>query len=217
MNFDIGAVSKLVVRDTTESLLHYADSDNFELYVIALELRDDENVIDPVEELMVFPVNPDSIMRVQRTLANVKKSAGGVHVVDNETFVPFAINLSGTFGGKKFKLLLGSSLFDFSLKTGFGVTRRLKDIVDKSKAKATSNGNPYRLILHLLPFNESFTVIVNECRYSQSMDRNRIWHYDLNLMAVAPPGKGGIGETWVDSLRLTVLQKIINSITKRMP
>jgi len=172
--------------------------------------------LDPIEDVLVFPVNPDSVLRVQRTLANVKKSAGGVHVVDNETFVPFPISLSGTFGGRKFKILLGGSAFDISLKTGFGVIQKMKEIVEKSKTKSFGEGNPYRLILHLLPFNESYTVIVNECRYSQSMDRNRIWHYDMSLMAVAPSLKGGIGESFFDTMRLTVLQKIITSTLQRV-
>jgi hypothetical protein len=203
------AAVKSLIDSGTQVALNSYDPDNFELYVIALELRDDDDSENPIKDYFVFPVNPDSIMRLQKTLANVKKSFGGVHAFDNESFVPYPISLSGNFGGSKLKILIGNN-DSISIKTGFGATKKLQSIVDSSRGKGTQ-GKPLRLILHLLPFSESVTIIVHECRYYQNMSMNRIWQYDFTATAVAPDLLD-MSDYTVDVYKVSLLQKFSNAV-----
>jgi hypothetical protein len=81
----------------------------FELYIIALELTDENfNTL----KYFVFPVNPSSLEESKPQITNVKKANGGVTVLKTPTFVPTDITLSGNFG-RGFKVLLGSTYEDF--------------------------------------------------------------------------------------------------------
>jgi hypothetical protein len=84
--------------------------DEFELYVIALELTD-ENFI--TQQYFVFPINPSSIEETEPKLTNIRKTLGGITVLRNTTFVPTQISLSGTFG-RNFKVLIGEKYEDFT-------------------------------------------------------------------------------------------------------
>lgn len=195
------------------SILNRLFPEDFELYLVALEVRDDEDLIEPIKELLVFPVNPESLMLIQRKMVEIKKSFQGIHINDVDTFIPMPISITGTFG-KSFKILFGGSKV-IQYKTGFGVTKILKNIVDLSKRKNQS-GKPYRVIFYNLPFggNEVYTVEINECRFNQSMQNNMMWNYDLSMTAVAP---GNIG-TFTDLtsrlnnlVTIGALQKIVNA------
>lgn len=210
MSQTIAELKNLIGKEAlraTDSVLHLIDKDNFELYLVALEIRDEDSPLDNIKDMMIFPVNPDSIMYIMKTLTSIKKSFTGVHIIDNDTFVPSPINITGTFG-RKIRTFYGNGI---EVKTGFGTIKKLHELIKLSKSK-NDNGKPYRTIFYCLPFSEVFTVEINECRFSQTMDRNRMWSYDLNMTAVAPGFIGNINESAsiFNILSMNFLTKVIN-------
>lgn len=176
-----------IVSPAGEAILHSQMPDDFELYLIALQVVDDEN--NNIEDFMLFPVNPNSAMQIQKSFTNIKKSFNAVHVNENDSFVPMPINLTGNFGRKLRIIVTGNS--SIPMKTGYGAIKYLKNLILLSKS-SNANGKPLRTILYNLAFGEIYTVEINECRFSQSVEQSRIWNYDLNMTAVAP---GDIGNT----------------------
>lgn len=190
-------ILKKILQPMGEALLNSQLPDEFELYLIALQVVDDDK--NEVKDFLVFPVNPNSIMHVQKSFTNVKKAFSSVHVNENNSFVPSPISLNGSFGRGIKAVITGDSAL--AIKTGYGVVRYLKNLIALSKS-SNDNGKPYRTIFYNLAFNEVLTVEINECRYSQSLDSNRIWQYDLQMTAVAP---GDIGN---ESLNFSLNQKM---------
>lgn len=186
----------------------------FELYLIAIEIRDDEGIPGGViKDFMVFPVNPDSILYVQNNIASITKTMGGVHIDDNDTFIPRPINLKGSFG-RNFKIFLnGDKAID--LKTGYGTIKYLEKMVDLSRGK-NNNGKPYRTILHNLAFGSSYTVNIEDCKFSQDMNSNMIWNYDLNTTIVAPADLNVFQSTFsrIGLTGIFILQKVIEATYK---
>jgi len=205
--FTAYAIEKLALP-MAETGLHLVMPNMFELYLVALEVRDDDDNFDPVKEMFVFPVNPDSIMLISKTITSVKKTFNGAHVNVNKTFNPFPISLNGTFGrGIRTVITKGSVI---PVATGYGAMKILEGIIAQSK-DTNEKGKSYRLILHLLPFGESYTIEVNECKFNMTMEKNRLWYYDLMITAVAP---GNINNNFVSSsvIGLSLLQKLGNAI-----
>ncbi len=180
----------------------------FELYIIALELTD-ENW--KTLRYFVFPINPSSIEEVKPQLTNVKKTLGGVTVLKTPTFVPTDITLSGTFG-RSFKVLLGDTFqdlvhsfqyqvgdsglvyrttndsvkkgvgqfFDDRVKTGYGCTKILEEIIAESVQKNR------RLIFHNPALGNNYLVTAGSLRLSMNEQSNMIWNYSLPLKSIAP-------------------------------
>ncbi len=193
-----------------KAVLHTMLPNDFELYLVCLELRDDSNKDNPVVDRLIFPVNPNSIMHIQKTLVNIRKSFSGIHVNTNDGFVPFPINLSGNFGRSLKVVLTGKKTFP--MKTGFGAVKYLRDLIEASRG-SNDNGNPYRLILYNMAFSDTYTVEANDCRYNQNMQSNMIWNYDLNLTAIAPGNIGSISNldnSIYNIVSIGSLQKMIN-------
>lgn len=92
--------------------LHAKHPEEFEYYAIAFELLDSRN---EREMFLLFPVMPDSINDSEKSINSVQKTAGGVVITNNSTFVPFPIRLSGSFG-RKFRLVSG---LEDNVKTNF--------------------------------------------------------------------------------------------------
>lgn len=186
---------------------------DFELYMIALELTDSEdNVID----YLSFPVMPDSIQKTEPTRTNIKKSLMGVTALTNPSFTPQEINIKGTFG-RNFKILLnvanpikGAAFstavgkydlfsvsgrkttlafpgFDVGVKTGYGVIKILKAMASKSVA-LDKLGKPFRLYFYNMALGESFLVVIppSGVQYSQDISKNMIWNYNLTMITLAP-------------------------------
>jgi hypothetical protein len=182
--------------------------DEFELYVIALELVDESfNTL----RYFVFPVNPSSIEESKPQLTNIKKTLGGVTVLKNTTFVPTRINISGSFG-RNFKVLLGSTyedflssfvspvfgfitnksllkgvkqIFDDRIKSGYGCCKILEDIIEENK-KIGTDGQIRKLIFHNPALGNSYIVEPGELSFKMSEQTNMIWNYSLSFTSVAP-------------------------------
>lgn len=198
-----------------KSALNIKYPKEFELYVIALELTDENfNTL----KYFVFPINPSSLEETIPNLTNVKKTLAGVTVLKSPTFVPTDITLSGSFG-RSFKILLGSSyedlissfrienigrfgqsenivssnsvgkglkqIFDERIKTGYGCIKILEEIV-KESTSIGSDGKLRKLIFHNPALGNSYLVTAGAMRIFQNEQTNMIWNYSLPLKSIAP-------------------------------
>lgn len=79
--------------------LHALYPEEFEYYAIALELLDSKG---NTEMYLAFPVMPNSVNENLVNINNIQKTIGGIIINNTPAFMPFDINISGTFG-RKFK------------------------------------------------------------------------------------------------------------------
>ena len=77
--------------------------------------------------------------------------------------------------------------FSAGVKTGFGVTKILQAMLNKSSGVG-ANGKPFRLYLYNLALGESYLVVVppNGFTLSQNLQKNMIWEYSINFTIIAP-------------------------------
>lgn len=179
--------------------------DEFELYVIGLELTDS---LGKTLRYFIFPVMPSSLDESKPYISNIKKTQGGVSVLTSNQFSPVDINISGSFG-RKFRVLLGGDykdfissfkdesggfskssfkkgikeFFDQRVKTGYGSCKIMENIIEETKELDTF-GKPKILIFHNLALGNSYIVRPLTLRFSQSQESNMIWNYNLNLKGV---------------------------------
>ena len=192
-----------VITDASLSKLHALFPNDFEYYMIAFEI---ENAIGEVTDRFIMPIMPDSIAYDQRKIVNIQKTAQGVSVLTNNSFVPKQISLEGSFG-KWFKVMIGaresggmtseglvipSKPFFPNVKTGYGAMKQFERLIDKSVGRGR-DGKPNTLIFYNLSFNTQYVVKVMNFNPRMGVDMNMVWKYGLNLQAVAPantdPGK----------------------------
>lgn len=225
------------IQQTREQLgsavLNSLYPEDFEYYLVALELyeisgsnlesrdttlsitRDSKfGTSQPkkIVDSLIFPINPSSLSEGFDSKVNIKRTSGGVVSLNNETFKPIAINLSGSFG-RRFKLMIKADdtsykkfintvnadsvegfknqfgqlvkSFDVSGTTGYGFTKKLEKLCIKSTQKS-NNGKLYQLVYTNLSWNTSYIVEVINFTPSTSIDSNMIWNYQLQLTGVKP-------------------------------
>lgn len=179
----------------------------FELYVVALELVDEDfNTL----KYFLFPVMPKSLEEDSQQLASIKKTIGGVHVLTTTHFIPTDISLSGTFGRRLRVLLNGTytefltsfktstddltwkslskgavEFFDENIKTGYGCTKILESLINDTNT-ISPNGGSRNLLFHNLALGNSYVVRPIGLKLSQNQESNMIWNYSLTLRSLAP-------------------------------
>jgi len=197
------------VSELGKSLLHTVFPNDFEVYMMALELTDaDGNSID----YFAFPVMPESIQKTELKRTNIKKTSSGVTVLSSATFTPEEITIKGNFG-RQFKIILGKEPspqgvafsipagklklsenksiktpdFSIGVKTGYGATKILQSIINKSNGVG-KDGRPFRLYFYNMALGESYLVAVppTGLQLSMTQEKNMIWDYTLNLTTKAP-------------------------------
>ena len=183
--------------------IHALAPDNFEYYGCSLELLDSNgNIVGLID----FAVMPNNIVETKTTMMQITKTAAAVVSTFNPTFTPIDISIQGTFG-RKIRILLGmydpqyekkgvvkniaSGNFGINfmegsvmVKTGYGLIKLLKNIVDKSHT-VDDQQKPYFLIWNNYAFNTSYVVEVIQSSYNQTVENNMIWYYNLEMKAVA--------------------------------
>jgi len=202
---------------------------DFEYYALTLELVDSKG---RTVRYLTFPVSPESMSYDNVQVANVRKTMGGVSALDNATFTPKSIQISGTFG-RKFRLLiqppqlpdkpvgqgglqLSELAFDPKLKSGYGTTKYLEKMINESSQLDDYN-QPYRLYLYNPTLNHNFWV--KATRHSLSQDRasnNMMWKYDITFTAISPLDRVQDGSTTslTERLAFSALQSTANKVTK---
>lgn len=193
-----------VAESVGESALHMLAPDNYEYYQCSLELLDvEKNQVGFIS----FVVMPNNISESRATLQTQIKTNGGIVTTFNDSFAPVNITLQGTFG-RRFRIVtgiidpspkrwngwgnffngnMGKALFGFetAYKSGYGLTKVLKYILEKS-TELDSRGRPYILLYNNYAFNTSYVVDVVNSSFNQSIENNRLWFYEISLKAVAP-------------------------------
>lgn len=185
--------------------LNVAYPKEFELYLCAIEVTD---INYKTLQYFVFPVMPTNIDETQTFLSNVKKTLGGVVVLNSQGFVPRDIVLAGSFG-RKFRTLLGGdyidvissfktaddkitlnsvaqgvrSIFDERTKTGYGCLKILEEIINN--ANIVDAKGPRRLILHNPALGNSYLIKPQSLKLSQNQETNMMWGYSLSMKAIA--------------------------------
>jgi hypothetical protein len=202
--------------------------------MLTLELVNSEG---DIADYFCFPVMPDSITKTEQEITNVRKTAGGVVSFTTSSFTPQDLSISGNFG-RSFKVLLGNDLIDFKafgeslgnfkengfnnvvtpfnvkVKTGYGCTKILQNIVNKSKNVDALN-KPYRLFLHNPTLGEAYLVEKMSLTLKQDKSSsNMMWGYSLNFKIIGDAksigyaNKSSLGKV----LGKGVLQKTINKL-----
>lgn len=168
----------------------------FEYYLVQFELTDsDGRSIDS----LVFPVNPRSLEISEAYQNTVTKTAHGVVAYSNQTFNPYDITMSGTYG-RSFKTLFVpqvrvrdltetglsqiSPTFNASIKTGYGATKKLEGIL-KDAQKLDDKNKPKKLYFYCPIFNISAIVKVMNTSFDMSEGTNMMWNYSLSMKAIA--------------------------------
>ena len=194
-----------VVDTLGRAALHAMAPDNFEYYMCSLELLDSSK---STKGFMTFAVMPNNILETKTEIATINKTNRGVVTTFNSSFVPRDISIQGTFG-RKLRLIIGakepsngdktwfgnlmsSGNLGFNImggnvlvKTGYGLTKMLKKIVDTAYT-LDENGKPHTLIWTNYALNTSYVVEILQSSYSQTYQNNMLWYYNLEMKAVAP-------------------------------
>lgn len=91
-----------------------------------------------------------------------------------------SISGKNTFG-------LQTPAFDAGIKTGFGCIKMLQGIISKSNG-VDKTGLPLRLYFYNLALGESYLVVIppSGITFSQNLNKNMIWEYNLTMTAIAP-------------------------------
>lgn len=181
--------------------LHSLAPNEFEYYMCSLELLDSSGV---TKGFMTFAIMPNNIMESKTQIISVTKTNRGIATLFNSTFVPRDISIQGTFG-RKFRLLSGMKEVEsvstipffngnlgfnfmgneFLIKTGYGLIKMLKNMIDESY-KIDDKRNPCILIFNNYALNTHYVVEVMQSSFSQSVENNMLWYYNLEMKAVAP-------------------------------
>lgn len=212
-----------------KAVMHSMYPDDFEYYLIAIELVDSN---EKVTDTLIFPVMPDSISIPNTTNSKVAKTAGGIVVNSDVRFVPAEITIQGTFG-RKFRFLLKNAnelnlsaikirteknqQFSTTVKTGYGVCKVLESIYTKS-LNLDKNGKPYRMFFYNLAFNSNFVVEPMSLAFNQSMQNNMMWNYTLVVKTVAPANEMRVNYTTSirSLLKADLVQKAGNAILSQV-
>lgn len=200
LNAAVEAAREFAVK-AGKGALHSISANEFEYYMCSFELLDGSG---NTKGFMSFAVMPNNIMENEVQITSITKTNRGIATVFNGSFLPKDISLQGTFG-RKFRLLSGVKIveesndtyFNFGnlgfnpsgrqtvVRTGYGLTQMLRSIIKKS-FQVDSNGFPHVLIFKNYALNTHYVVEVMQHSYSQSIENNMLWYYNLEMKAVAP-------------------------------
>lgn len=247
LGLDVNSLAGQIGMAAAQRSLHLSFPNDFEFYMMALELTDYlGNTID----YFVFPINPRVYSQDEPSATNVRKTMGGVSATGNSSFNPIDIRISGDFG-RKFKVMIGKDVdnqsvavaqysttsgvyskeginssnpsqfrkpvFDVKVKTGYGATKILQAICDKSRGDI--QGKPNQLYMYNPAFNSNFLVKVVSFNANQSSQSgNFIWTYELTLKAIAPLemaiGSSRVNRSLAGALTRSIVQDVSNTALK---
>lgn len=214
---------------------------DFECYMVAFELCDG---VGKTIDYLSFPITPENLQIEETPAVNIKNTFGGVSVVSSELYTPKTISLRGNFG-RAIKVLsrgditasftsLGGFEFERSyskdlqakktselshnIKTGYGTSKVLQSILNKSYGVHKTLGVVNKLYFYNLAFGESYVVKVTYFKISQSLENNMLWNYDITLKTISPLDldKQKTNSSLIKSFGVNVVQNGINSLLKSL-
>jgi hypothetical protein len=218
---------------------HTLFQNDIEHYMLAFELVNSQG--DTIDYL-AFPVMPKNISRVKQEITVIKKSFGGITALSSQGFIPINFTISGNFGRKLRLLIGNDNLtfaalrystrngvytknqvqpegaskkpqaFLPEVKTGYGVTKILQSIIEKSNLVDNDN-KPLRLYFYNPSFGESYMIKASSIKFEQdASSSNMMWDYDFNFTAIAPLNEieSGTKKDLAEDLSIESLSKAVN-------
>jgi hypothetical protein len=226
------------------TLLHAMQPDNFEYYLCSLELVDDPQDGGSSSQIAVLPftVMPDNMVTSKTQIMSQNKTIRGLNLLHNSGFTPFDINLQGSFG-RKLRFFWGKDVPErlrdrivttqdslsgyentssnaavggnkFLIKTGYGQAKLLEKMIEMSWQTTSINKSLY-LIFRNYAWNQHVYVEVLNHAYSQTIERNAIWNYSLNMRAIAPAVTAKtFADRYAEMMKISALTYAGKSLTK---
>jgi hypothetical protein len=113
---------------------------DFEVYLMSLELVKINN--EGKEEIInffSFPVMPNNINQTEPQITNIKKTVGGITILNTNTYIPKDIVIQGNFG-RYFKIVIGSDIINFK-GLSLNPMDATKNVAQSIKKKVTDTIN----------------------------------------------------------------------------
>lgn len=234
-----GAISTALntVVELGKGALHATAPDNFEYYMCSFELFDS---MHKSKGFLIFPVMPNNIMETKTNLKTVTKTVSETITLFNSSFAPRDISIQGTFGrklrlllgvqevsdigaGAGFSINIGNTKITPLIKTGYGVMKVMEDIIDTADTLDASQRAHY-LIFHNYALNTHYIVEVLQSSFSQSVENNMLWFYNIEMKAVAPASSLSAGfnvNSFIGGVANQALagaaSKVVNSVLRKIP
>lgn len=220
----------------------------FEVYFCALELTDSqgqtidtftfpinpENIskTEPKKTSIIYTAGGTTVLTSPVFIPkeiNIKGNFGRAFKILLNTNDGFSLNGSAfSLSAGKYALYqiqgkdtssLTAPAFDVNVKTGFGCIKILQAIIDKSNG-VDELGLPLRLYFYNLALGESYLVTVppSGIVFNQSLQKNMIWEYTLNMTVIAPleavtvVGGNNIKSSLISICASSAIQKSVNDL-----
>lgn len=187
------------VNDVARATLHSMFPNEFEMYMVTLELTD---IQGKTLDLFTFPINPKSISKTEPYTKSINRTYNNVVISKNGTFTPRDISVRGNFGrsfkvlqrtaNTVFRALRGVGELAKDLKSGYGCLKVLQSICQSSN-ELDAQGNPYLLYFHNYTLGESYLVEVMDLTID--LDTSMLYSYNLRLKIVKEVELGSVRQT----------------------
>lgn len=164
--------------------------DEIEYYACAFELLNSKG---ETVEFFSFPVLPQSMQETKNSSSSIKKTLGGVVVMNHTTFVPFDIAISGNFG-RKMREVDYKSITEDKISNVSGTKTENIDIINEQGNKETVKEGQIETVVikHKKIFSEqyktgygSIKIVERIFKRAQSSDAYnkpyRLIFYNLSL------------------------------------
>ena len=234
-----------LLTQTSKAAIHALYPHDFEVYIMALELTDGSgNLIDylafPILPDQITKTEPHRT-NIKKSSTGVTVLTSNSFVPEQIQMKgdfgrslkillnPREPRASGTAfstsrgvynlteaGTRSANLTLRLPIFNIGVTTGYGAITILKAIINKSNG-IDNQGRPFRLFFYNLPLGESYLVAVPPSGFqvAQTLDKNMIWSYTLNLTVLAPVNSlvGNSGATSLGGVLATsLIQQSLNTV-----
>lgn len=220
--------------------LHSKHPDEFEYYLCALEIvdaNDNNNVLDYI----LFPILPDNIRISDTKIQSTTKTSNGTVVLENSSFIPLDMTISGNFGrkikmvngkGESFPASISSKKassgvsdskkkkiefpeFSISAKSGYGLNKVLQRMFDKSSE--TYEGVPVQMFFYNFAFNANYLIQPVNINFSQNRgSMNMIWEYTMQFKAIAPADEIRSDDDYNDTINKYLKEAVFTSGVKKV-
>lgn len=221
----LSSIAGAIVGDVISSLpslsteiLNYYWPDNYELYDCIIQ------IVNPLNQTPVaqfdFTVMPENIDIPHKYRTQVVPTLTRNFVLDSAYEAPAQFTLKGNFGVNH-KLVIntkheglsgldGQNWLTKHFVTGYGICKRLEKIVQLSHAVDSATQTPYQTYLITRAFNASMRVEFNQAIFKQTVQKNRIWQYELYFTKITDERPKQEEEKLITRLTSKVTSKLLS-------
>jgi len=226
-----------LVRNLGRATAHYLFPNEIDFYFVAFELVNSD---DRTVQYFAFPVNPQSIIFQDSEITKIQRTLGGITTLKTTTFDPKTYTLQGEFG-RNWKVIINGSPFSFGainfgelgfnlkqlsigspelsieVKSGYGCIKLLEKIIKAAKSLDDS-GRPHKLFFYNTSLNHQYLVEPQDFTFSQNIQKNMLWQYNLRLNAVARIEDLNFNAkaNLANSLAISSVNKLAKSLSRKL-